>query len=531
MKSFKGFITETALSRKGLVQRPARPGIFAKKIWGGENIETETGSDIIIKKLTMGGKEYDASVPSDEQKFLDDLPNNYKDLTISDPSTPWSKITKTAEYGGMVGKGPTGAEWESIITHQLNKLLGEEKADTDAIKIASKFYPDYEPIGKKVAQNFQNEFGNNVMTQYGGGGGKGTLSDMWQHPAEGVTGGTNGTPKTDMYTSSYNISLKKKGGSQLASGGKGETIATFYAALEYLGESKSSKEDISGIMDAIQKNFEQVALDYNKTEIEKIAKSKKETESLSKSDQAEIAKFTETEAFHKDLNKKLKTVFAPEKNDEFKKWYVFEAMSGYRKFKKSERKSVASVCVTFDSVGGGLSTINVTTNGSSSGFIGEMKPSKALIDKSKQVKIYSAWKSSGGNPYSTLRLSDYNPTKPDTIPLVDCTLNDIIRDELQNDIEANNVVKTLQEELVMLDEFAIVKKVFGKMKSIGKSALNWVQGFFKKVMAKVKKVFESIKKLGAKMFHAVFEFLGIRVTSVKETHPKEIHGFVYGMAD
>ena len=41
-------------------------------------------------------------------------------------------------------------------------------------------------------------------------------------------GGTDGTPKTDMYNKDYNISLKKKGGSQLASGGKGETIATFH---------------------------------------------------------------------------------------------------------------------------------------------------------------------------------------------------------------------------------------------------------------------------------------------------------------
>ena len=33
-----------------------------------------------------------------------------------------------------------------------------------------------------------------------------------------------------MYTSNFNISLKKKGGSQLASGGTGESVATFYAA-------------------------------------------------------------------------------------------------------------------------------------------------------------------------------------------------------------------------------------------------------------------------------------------------------------
>ena len=37
-------------------------------------------------------------------------------------------------------------------------------------------------------------------------------------------GKNDGTPKTDMYNKDYNISLKKKGGSQLASGGTGESI-------------------------------------------------------------------------------------------------------------------------------------------------------------------------------------------------------------------------------------------------------------------------------------------------------------------
>ena len=41
------------------------------------------------------------------------------------------------------------------------------------------------------------------MTQYGGGGGKANLSADWIN-----RGGTNGTPKTDMYTAKYNISTK-----------------------------------------------------------------------------------------------------------------------------------------------------------------------------------------------------------------------------------------------------------------------------------------------------------------------------------
>jgi len=530
MKSFKGFVSEATLDRGELAKRPARPAMFAKKIWSGTKIETEKGSDIIIKKLEMGGNEYDASKSSDEQRFLDDFENlnpRGQGLKITDPKTSWNNITKSADYGGKAGKGPTGADWESIITHQLNKLLDKEKSDTDAITIASKYYPEYEALGVKIAKSFREEFGDNTMTQYGGGGGKTNLSKSWTKH-----GGTNATPKTDMYTSSYNVSLKKKGGSQLASGGKGETLATFYAALEYLGESKDNKEGISNIMDAIKNNFEQVALEYSKSDLDDITSGKKNV-NLSSSDKKELAKFTETEKFHKDLNIKLQDVMKLEENKDFMKWYVFEAMSGFKKFK--DKKSIASVCVTFDAERGGLEKINVTSDGGSSGLkvnnASKIKLSQELITKSEKIKVYSAWKSSGSKPYSVLRLSNYDPINPDIVPLVDCTFNDIIREELQNDIEANNVVKTLQEELVMLDEFALIKKVFNKMKSVGKSALDWVQGFFKRVMAKVGKVFESIKKLGAKMFEGLFEFLGIEITSVKETVPKDLHGFIYGMAD
>ena len=55
-----------------------------------------------------------------------------------------------------------------------------------------------------------------------------------------------------------NISLKKKGGSQLASGGTGETISSFYAALEYMGVDRNAKKDIDKIMKQIEDNFAKI---------------------------------------------------------------------------------------------------------------------------------------------------------------------------------------------------------------------------------------------------------------------------------
>ena len=212
------------------------------------------------------------------------------------------------------------------------------------------------------------------------------------------------------------------------------------------------------------------------------------------------------------------------------KWYIFEAMSGLKKFKN--KLAVASVCVTFDADKGGITTIPVTSDGKSSGLKGDIPTiSSELIKKAKSIKVYSAWKSSKGKPYSTIRMNSYDPTKTDSVPLIDCTLDSIIRDELQNDSIANRVHKTLNEDLEMLDEFAVLKKVWDKIKGIGGSALNWLKGFIGRVMKKIRAAFDKIKKLGAKMYHGLLNFMGIEISSVKETVPSDLQGFIYGTAD
>ena len=87
---------------------------------------------------------------------------------------------------------PKGADWESLITHQYNNILGDEKSDAAAFEQAQKFYPKYAESATLTAKSFS-EFAKTPMIQYGGGGGKKNLSSFWIEK-----GGTNGTPKTDM---------------------------------------------------------------------------------------------------------------------------------------------------------------------------------------------------------------------------------------------------------------------------------------------------------------------------------------------
>jgi hypothetical protein len=440
-----------------------------------------------------------------------------------DPSTA-TNIFKFGNGNPVEGTpDPSGADWESLITDKYNVIVkGTDKAASEA---AEKFYPEYGPAAIKVATSFNKKLKmSTAMKQYGGGGGKKNLSPNWIK-----WGGTNGTPKTDMYTDNYNISLKKKGGSQLASGGKGETLATFNAALELMGSDSDSNKDIRDIMTKIENGFAKIKNKHLTAGLAgKIASGEKEGPDEWKDD---IEKFQETEAFHKELNEELKDVLDPSTNPIFRKWYCFEAMSGYVKFGNTQ--SIASICIEFDAKSGAISkNIKVTSDGKSGDITSwtqmEKPPtvSSEIEALSKNVKIFAAWKTGDGSPASVLRALP--SIKSDSVQ--PNSFRGIILNELRNDKVANKVVDNLNEELEQLDEFKIIKNVFDKVKSLTSKAGVWLTNIFNKIMIKVKGALDEIKKLGKKMFEKLFEFFNIVISSVRESFPKDLHGFVYGMA-
>ena len=409
---------------------------------------------------------------------------------------------------------PKGADWESLITDKYNEIVGGK--DTSATELAQKFYPDYDESASKVAQSFNKQLKMTTpMTQFGGGGGRANLSASWLK-----YGGTNGTPKTDMYTENFNISLKKKGGSQLASGGKGETIATFYSALEYMGEDRNSKKDIDKIMSMIENKFAKIKnRQLTAGTASKIIAGKKKVE-LTPKLKSDLETFATTEAFHKELNAEITKNLNFEKNPEFLKWYCFEAMSGYKKF--SNKTSIASICVEFDPQTGAISkAIPVTSDGKSSGLSGLPTASKEVRDISSKMKVFSAWKTGDGSPASVLRV----------LPEENESFRVIILDELYNDKIANKVMVNLQEDLLQGDEFFLIERIFNKLKALTSKAKNWLNNMYKKIIIRVKSALNKIKEMGAKLFEKLFEFFNIVIASVKESFPKDLHGFVYGMAE
>ncbi len=423
------------------------------------------------------------------------------------------KITDFKFANGAPKEGtpdPKGADWESLITDKYNEIVGG--TDKNASTTALKFYPEYGDAASRVATSFNKKLKmTTAMKQYGGGGGKSNLSSSWLE-----WGGTNGTPKTDMYTSKYNISLKKAGGSQLASGGKGETISTFYAALEYMGEDRSANKDIDDIMSMIEGNFAKIRnKDLTAGLADDIATGKKP---IGKIPRADIEKYETTEKFHKELNKEITKKLGFDKNPIFRKWYTFEAMSGYKKF--GNQQSIASICVEFNADTGVITkSIPVTSDGKSS--FGVPSVSSEVESISKKLKIFSAWKTGAGSPASVLR----------AIPEESDTFRGIILNELCNDKVANKVMTNLHEEIEQLDEFTIMRNVFNKVKSLTSKAKAWLNNLFVKIMKRVKSALEKIKQMGAKMFEKLFEFFNIVITSVAESFPRNLHGFIYGMTE
>ena len=157
----------------------------------------------------------------------------------------------------------------------------------------------------------------NTLKLSGGSGARGTGragSTVSITPFWSGFGATNATPKTDVILGNKKISVKA-GNAQLMSGGKNESIATFYAAAKHVPNILRTKE-AKDVIDTFEKFVEggytkQGSVDTNlKAGKDKI---------INAGDTA-----------HKEMRGKLEALF--NKSPEFKIAFAKEAMSGLEKF-------------------------------------------------------------------------------------------------------------------------------------------------------------------------------------------------------
>ena len=465
---------------------------------------------------------------------LEKLPNRKtvygKGSGAANPTTS-SKNVK----GGDV-KSPTGAEWEDCICYYYNNPAPRSSTDSGANKkdeaypIASRFFgSQYEEQGRKLGKVFKGLLKDNTPMKPLGGGGKKVTRSLTSIYTK--SGASNTIPKTDMYTGSYQISLKKKGGSQLASAAKGETKGMFNAALEHFS---GNTEKINDILEAIDENFTKLSTDMTKTQLANVGSGKEDKEGniapekkdLSPEDKKAFKQFLSTEKFHKDLNKQIEKDLNFDNNKEFIEFLCYEAMSGHKKFNENQPK--ASICIEFDPDKGIITKSIETTPGGKPKFsIGAPKISKDISTLAGKVKLYAAWKSSSGDPYSSFRFGVPAMKESRFLNQQLPTLKQIVISEIKKDKIMNALLTegTCNLHEINFDPIGAIKKAYDKVKGLAGTALAWIQGLVSKIMAAVRKTLDGIKQMGSQVFTGIFKFLGIELDKADVTPPGDVAHF------
>jgi len=176
--------------------------------------------------------------------------------------------------------------------------------------------------GEKIAQSIKDHFsmsGKEKAEQYGRA--KTGLTDFWKSH-----GASDTTPKTDILIGDKRLSLKI-GNAQLMSGGKAESTATFYAAMEKSQINESAQvQNVLGIMEDF------VTASLAPSQLRPLIKS------------GENALVNKGEKAHKDIMQELGKLF--EENKQFKIEFAREAMSGFMKYGESSTAAAEFMVVS-----------------------------------------------------------------------------------------------------------------------------------------------------------------------------------------
>ena len=440
---------------------------------------------------------------------------------------------------------PTGGEWESMISIGYNmQRLEEEYPLEDSAKkdegygipvaewqsMMDSFWLKWGESAVEVGKAFyaESDFAHLKMTQYGKG--KGILTGPWKTWHTG--GRKNTTPKTDMYVgeggTGQRISLKKVGGGQVMSAAEGESIATFNAALAWMGEEDNA--EVGKMIEEVKEGFKKVTLGGSITDL-KAGKGFASAGTMdAKKRDALLADIATQDDVHDTLSKNMNTLF--NNNADLKKWFLYEAATGSKKFGLKD-KATADFVVEFD------------PSKKQSGAIKKYKDlrnpdGKDLKDLVAETQFYCAFKTGAKNPYTATRTkfvkAEKRANKNEQFEFDNIDDMPTLRHLIIDHIESNELTRTfLPENFEQLDEFALlnraiqgIKRGASRLKAGAKEMyLNLtvrVKKFVEGLIEKVGMVLDKIKKLAGKALHALLKFFGFEVDKVTSSGPSLVFG-------
>tara|TARA_B110000503_G_scaffold7643_1_gene10391 strand:- start:227 stop:1684 length:1458 start_codon:yes stop_codon:yes gene_type:complete len=474
MQRFKTF---KSLSEATIMKPDYIPG--AKVIWKGTStpefdkagykkgdvFEVVSGAAKIAAELGSKTGEYEKFLKAPDGKVYHLRGGNgYKS----------SDFTQHKEGGGM----PSGAEWEDLIVFAYNQL-NNQKTDPTTEEAAMKYWDGYKEQATVIAKNFNSNLAAKALVHTGRGGAVGTvtLGPLWNFSR------ADKTPKTDIASNDFKerISLKKAGGSQLASSGKAEGIAIVKAALSEMGNETKFAQDLISDMET---KMERLVSNSTVTKLKQDA-----AKGLTSPG---IVDFQAKDKQNKELSTLLSSYMNQNSaaNALFSKHIVLEAATGNHKFGSSKAKAAANMLGKFE-IGGKvvLEPINSIND--------------PIIQKYAQtVKPAITFKAGGGGSpaYSSLRLNI--TAQGESVQ----SFRDIIVEEL------SKVDGLLTEDYLCEGPFDMLKRAGAAAIGVGKGLVAKVEKAIKDVMAKVKATLKKIAAAGKTMFSQLMNFLGLEIS-------------------
>ena len=372
------------------------------------------------------------------------------------------------------GSPPTGAEWEDVIVYAYNKLNGKS-TDAATVEVAEKF-GNYTDVADKIAANFNNQLKAKQLVQTGRGMGAISLGPIWKE-----SGAKNKTPKTDIASSNFKekISLKKAGGSQLATPSKSEAIAIVKAAMSEMGEDRTMAAKLVSTMET---NMSTLISREAAGDLRSASKAGSKTDA--------VVDFQAKDKGNKELTKMLEGLINQDTavNALFSKHIVLEAATGNHKFGGAGSPAAANLLGKFSLTG----AIEVQP-------INSIKD-PIIVKYSQTVKPVVSFKSGGGGApaYSALRLGIKEEE----------TLRGIVLSEMET---LDGLMLT--EDFLSEGPLDMLKKAGDWAKDKGKAFVNKVKAAVANVLAKISAVFKKIAKMGKKMFASLMKFMGVEIQS------------------
>lgn len=199
---------------------------------------------------------------------MDTISNSYEGVHFEYEDKIYNlKLSAGSKAGAGGEKKPRDAAYyEMGICVEYNKRQGMDREEAmKAADVEESKYSTYEEhltkVCSVVAENLPNM--GSFLRQTGGE--SFSPSPVWPS--------TDGTPKTDIYGGNpHRISVKKKGGSQLISGGAGDAKGIFSGGFAFYNRySNKAKKDSADIIKSIEDNFKRFNTDNTVTTVRKEA--------------------------------------------------------------------------------------------------------------------------------------------------------------------------------------------------------------------------------------------------------------------